>query len=554
MSGHQPPAHELPAAPPATDVTDERAIVTDWQRLDRRTIAVTAVYLVGIAVAVGASLHFRSELPGWLIWSGAAVLVIGVVGFDVVHWWKTQYRITEQRFEVHTGVLFRNRRSIPVDRIRSVDSTANPIQRAFGVAVVKIGTGQQTGKDEELKLDALAQPVAERLRARLLTGARQISPAVAAAEPDDAANTFDTDPVSADGNDSAAHVLSRLNWSWIRYAPLTLSSVLAVGLLLAAVYKPLDLIGLNPIESGLVSKAIAEFEAHPLWLSIGAIVLVALVLGVLGSLVLFVESWWRFELTRETVADPNTGGAAEAFRVRRGLLTTRSLTLERRRLRGVEIIEPFLLRLGHGARTHAVATGMSGRNDALERVDTLLPPAPLTTAQAISARVLDEETAPTTALSGKRHPLAALRRRLVWSLTPVLAGCVALWVLGETVSWFPGWPALIALALLPIAALFAVDAYRNLGHGLTERYLVTRSGTGLRSTVALQRTGIIGWRLRRSFFQRRSGLCTITAATAAGSGAYQVRDIGMRDGVLLAERAVPGLLAPFVERMEQERG
>jgi putative membrane protein len=263
----------------------------------------------------------------------------------------------------------------------------------------------------------------------------------------------------------------------------------------------------------------------PLWLGISAFAVLVLVIALLGSVLIFVEAWWGFRLVREP------GGT---LRIRRGLLTARSVSLEERRLRGVEVVEPLLLRAGRGARTGAVATGLgSGRG-------TLLPPAPRDEAHRVSGAVLTEDPSPTrTAL--RRHPRVALRRRLARAVLPVLAGSAVLWL-----TAVPTWVAWATLGLLPVTVLLAVDAYRNLGHALTSRYLVTRHGAGLRDTVALQRSGVIGWTVSQSFFQRRAGLVTVTATTAAGSGAYRVIDVRTADGLAVAERAVPGLLTPFL--------
>jgi putative membrane protein len=107
-----------------------------------------------------------------------------------------------------------------------------------------------------------------------------------------------------------------------------------------------------------------------------------------------------------------------------------------------------------------------------------------------------------------------------------------------------------ALVLFPVAVALANDAYRALGHTLTGAYpagyLVARSGTVRRATVALQRRGTVGWTVRQSWFQRRAGLVTVVATTAAGTGAYAVRDTAEADGLALADAAVPGLLRPFL--------
>lgn len=105
------------------------------------------------------------------------------------------------------------------------------------------------------------------------------------------------------------------------------------------------------------------------------------------------------------------------------------------------------------------------------------------------------------------------------------------------------------MVLLPVTLAFAVDAYRTLGHGMRGRYLVTSAGAFTHRTVALQREGIVGWKISRTPFQRRAGLFTLGATTAAGEGVHKVRDVTVGQGIALAEEVVPQLLAPFVERV-----
>ncbi|GAA3145489.1 hypothetical protein GCM10020001_080740 [Nonomuraea salmonea] len=70
----------------------------------------------------------------------------------------------------------------------------------------------------------------------------------------------------------------------------------------------------------------------------------------------------------------------------------------------------------------------------------------------------------------------------------------------------------------------------------------------VRRTVALDRRGVAGWTFTETFFQRRSGLVTVSATTAAGRGHYEVVDVGRSDGLDLAAATVPGLLDPFLVR------
>jgi putative membrane protein len=125
---------------------------------------------------------------------------------------------------------------------------------------------------------------------------------------------------------------------------------------------------------------------------------------------------------------------------------------------------------------------------------------------------------------------------------PVVAAAL---VLAATLDW-PVWAWILALVPLPVAAALAYDRVRSLGHAVTATALVSRAGSVVRRRSMLAREGIIGVNLRRSFFQRRAGLVTLTATTAAGDQAYAVLDVTPDEAVRVAEAAAPGLLAPFL--------
>jgi putative membrane protein len=482
----------------------------NWQRLDARMLAVTPLrQLAGFlpVVVVVLVIGVQQDLGGRVYGLMAVVLVVVLGG--MLRWLTTRYRITSERVELRSGLLFRSARSVPRNRIRSVDLTAGPVHRLFGLSVVRIGTGERSdgAESRELTLDAVSKAEADHMRQQLLESADSSGTAATAAP--------------------AVTELAALKWSWLRFAPLTASSLVAVGAVAGAFGQLIGDVGVETVNVGDVRD---KLSMAPLWLGIAALAVFVLVIALVGSVLIFVEAWWGFLLVREPGA---------ALRIRRGLLTTRSVSLEERRLRGIELVEPLLLRVGRGARITAVTTGLGGRRG--QGRDILLPPAPRDEAHRVSGAVLIEDPSPTrTALH--RHPLVALRRRLVRAVLPVLAASATLWL-----APVPAWAAWATLGLLPVTVLLALDAYRNLGHALTSRYLVTRHGAGMRDTVALQRCGVIGWTVSQSLLQRRAGLITLTATTAAGSGGYRVIDIATADGLAVAQQAVPGLLAPFLQ-------
>ena len=438
---------------------------------------------------------------------GIAGLVV-VVG--VVRWRTTRYRITPDRVELHSGWLRRQRRSVPRDRIRTVDLTARLEHRLFGLSVVKVGSASGSSTEHNgLSLDAVSKPEADVLRRELLDH----SPA----------RPSEPEPVEE---------LARLDWSWLRFAPLTFSSLAGVGVIAGAVFNILNELGVDPTEIGAVGDAAGRLTRAPLWAAVGVVATIVLLTAVVGALVLFTERWFAYRLTRERTGD------GSALRVRRGLLTRRSLSVAERRMRGVEIVEPLLLRAGRGAQARALSAGLA--RDAQGGV--LQPPVPRAEAHRVASAALREPSQAITRAPLRRHPPAALRRRLIRALGPAVALVALAFLVG------PAWAGPPSLLLLPLAALVGWDRYRNLGHQLTERYLVSRQGSVARRTVALQRAGVIGWTVRQSVFQRRAGLVTLEAVTGAGAGGYAVLDLAADDAVALADAAVPGLLTALRPR------
>ena len=303
-----------------------------------------------------------------------------------------------------------------------------------------------------------------------------------------------------------------------------MSSLAGIVAVAAAAFNLAFELRIDPRDIGVVADARRRFVEAPLWLGVGVVGLILLAIAVAGSMVLFAERWYGYRLTREPDG---------SLRVRRGLLTRRSLSVSAERLRGAEVTEPLLLRAGHGAQARALSTGLGeGGSGALQ------PPVPRDEAHRVAAVALRAQPSEVTRASLRPHPRAAMRRRLVRAVAPTAAIGALGWLVDPRVT-------VAALVLLPAAVLLAVDRFRGLGHTVTERHVVTRTGGLRRRTVALQRDGVIGWTFRQSVFQRRAGVVTAEVVTAAGRGGYPVLDADTIDAVTFADDATPGLLAPF---------
>ncbi|MBN9757453.1 transmembrane protein, ydbT [Pseudonocardia sp. Ae406_Ps2] len=542
-----------PDAPATGTGTGTPPDEVEWRRLPVQMLLVgPATALLRLAPALVVLVLFGAgsgnSTQVWI--AGAAVVVTVAAG--VVRWRTTRYRITDERVELHSGLLIRQRRSVPRDRIRTVDLTAPLLHRIVGLSVVKVGSGQSRS-DAGLDLDAVTTDEAERLRRELLA-----RPATAAASPATAATGSDpggtgtapggVDGRDADGNGSAGgpadqeepagEELDRIDWSSLRYAPLTVSSLAAIGALAGAGWNLLNETGLDPRSLPGADTVAGELSTAPVWATVLVAVGALLLVMVVGSIVLFVERWWDYRLSREPDG---------TLRVRRGLLTKRSLSVSEQRLRGVTVSEPLLVRaLGGGAQAGALAVGLAG-DDADSGSGALGPPVRRAHAHTVAATAT-RATGPVTDGPLRAHPPRARTRRLVRAVGPALVPAAALGVF----AWFDAavWPVVvgpmvISAALVVVAVPLALDRYRALGHRLDEHYLVARHGSLLRTTTALRRDGVIGWRIRQSLFQRRAGVLTLEATTAAGGGSVQVLDLDPADAVALMAAVTPDPVAPF---------
>ena len=557
------PAAQVAAAPEPAVPTSVTGAGPDgeWHRLSRRMLLVHPVRTLWsmafpiLIAAFGLSRGDGQQL--WWVWVGLVGGVIALLA-GIFTWFVTRYRFTSEQLQLRTGLLSRRVLTAPLDRVRSVDVESSPVHRVLGLAKVQVGTGVDTSR---IELDGLTAAQAGDLRTYLLRrshevgqgagrAAAQATTAVSAGETagqtagETAGHTTDPAPDGA-GHGAPAGVtayptavpdqpeteLARIDWGWLRFAPFSLSSLVVVAGAVGVLAQFGDDLGIDQVEvaqdawAWIIARAVAV---------VAALAVLAIGVGwVLVSTITYVMNWWNLRVVRESNGN---------LRVTRGLLTTHSQTIERAKVRGVRMGEPFLLRFVRGAELTALATGVGVGGTA-----KVLPPAPRDVVTRIGHELLEEDGALTMPLTG--HGPRARRRmhvRQQWGtlfLVAVLAVLTYLldhvWIFDRIPGWLPP-AALVALGLLN--ALIADSAWRNLGHGVTGEHLVVQTGAVIRTREALELAGIIGWTISQTFFQRRRGLADLSATTAAGSEVLVAPDVPVELVVPLVQRSTPGML------------
>ncbi len=452
-----------------------------WQRLSPRMLVVHPVHelLRQIPVLIGSLvLGSATGNPMWALFGLALI-----VGYGLARWFTTSYRIGPDEVQLRTGVLQRKVLSVPRNRIRSVSTDARLLHRLLGLTVLRVSTGQEAKGDTAFALDAVQAEQVPRLRAILLADSLA--------------------PAEEDANEPGRE-LARWQPSWLRYSPLSFTGL---AMILAAVGLAYQAgVGAALQDSRLARSGLDAAERFGVFASLAVVVVTVLVVSVVLSVLRSLVTYGNLVLRHD----------ADVLHLEHGLLRVREHTFDMRRLRGGTLRSPLLVRLFGGARLDAVMTGVDGAGEA----SLLLPPCPRATAETVLAELIARPEAVTGALH--RHGAVATRRRWTRALAlpaVLLAAMVVLY------SWTPSWLWPVWVVLTVCCALLAFDRSRALGHRVDAQWLVARAGSLDRRRDCIAAAGIIGWTVRQTLLQRRAGVATLIAATAAGVKGYRVIDV-----------------------------
>ena len=526
--------HASPSELSGAELAEAEA-ADDWGRLSGRVVAVDLAQTLLSLVPGAIALFIVGTEPSWgTMWPFAAIAFFGVTGAlgNTVRWIFTRYRVTETEVQRRTGIVTRRYRSVRRNRIRSVDTHAKLRHRLGGLRVVEIGAGQQNIAGESaFMLDALAKKDAEQLRRNLMR--TRTAPAQAAAQ-----GSGETDPASAsalvnegtEGDDG--DVLATMQPWWVVYNMVSIwAFVTAAGLLWGAYW----LVGMFGFDLYAWATGLLDWDTLGTFWTVAIIVAAVGAFGMLGMGFNFFTSYWKFELARVSTE------ATSFLRTKRGLFSTREVNRDESRVRGLAISQPVLWRWMGMADTNVITTGLGLWN--MEQPAALLPRGPIGVARKVSDDVLGAPNPLAERLG--RHPIAALRRRLGWAtgIAAVLVLMIA-WPLWTGLA--PVWLLWIALGVWVFGLLGAVAAYLALGHAIRGDYVVMSSGMMSRNTSALRRDAVSTIAVRQSVLQRRLGLASVSAMTAAGWFTYVAPDMAADEAFGFAVETAPGLFDPFV--------
>jgi putative membrane protein len=420
----------------------------------------------------------------------AAGLALVLLVLKWIAWRRFMYGVSATEIVIESGVLHRNRRSIPFDRVQDVDVERTFLARLFGLAKVRIETGAG-GKDEGL-LDSVSLAEADRLR-EAVRASRSGAIASASVEETGAPTQrilFAMDP-------PRLLLFGLFNFSMVYLAGLFAILQTFDNLLPFDIYDPARWIGLAD-----------EYLPARLTLgAIGALLLVAAALGAVAGVVRTVARDYGFRLSLE----------GERLRREQGLFTRKEAVISRRRVQLAEVgggpVRNLFGWAGLSFQTLGAGTDRSGHQSAA-------PFATRSEIEAVLAEVAPLRLPPPPQMIrvSRRHIL----RSAAGALLPALAGIAA------ASYWLPYAPALLAALPLLVGAAALERRYHR--YALADDLLFVSRGVWRRRLWLIPLRNVQSLSLSRGPIQRRLGLATLAIDTAGASMINAPRIVDLRDG------------------------
>lgn len=472
------------------------AVEPAWQRLHPATLALAIVKLgprslnfVPALAAIGFAGKWTYVVPALL-----AFLLFSLVT-AWLQWLRFRFAVGADEVVIESGVLSRQHRTIPFDRIQDVGIEQGLVARALGIAKVGFETGAG-GQENDADLNAIGLDAAQALRTTIRAHRSEAVAPAADAAPEAAAAPAE-DRLLFAMTPRQLLVAGLFNFS------LAALAVVGAAMQLFDNFLPFKFNTFNPVDWIDVAEDYGLDQwvlAHRWVAGVGAAVSL-LFIGFTSGVILMVFANWNFRLTREP----------RALRRTRGLTTRTDVAVPVRRVQAAVVVTGwFRQRFGwHELRLQSLASDGGKEPD-----HQVVPFAQLDAIDPVLAEVAIVR--PDGAQQWQRsHGIIALGG-LVGAMFAASGGLIAL-SLGQPA----GWLGLIAALPVALAALFGARFHRwtDLGDSVA-----IRRGFWKPKMTLLPHASVQSVDLKTDFILRPLGLGTLVFGVPGGSalGAHEI--------------------------------
>jgi len=486
-------------APPPPESTAQSAIApgpmagdTGFRHLHPLSIILKSAAAIGQNLIAIVVLYF-SVFDRNIVYTGLVAFALSafIIGVMTLIWWRFTYQIGVQEIRIKTGLLRRNNRSIPYDRIQDVSLEQKLGSRLLGLATVKLETGAAVGEDG--KLDALLLADARALRDTL----RDYKSGIAADGTQPTAKE-ERPPLFAMDN-RRIFIASLFNFSFILLA------------IMGAIVQNLDFLLPERVFSlwywadELDEQAIINaLSVSARIISVVGVLFSIIAVGVIGGIIRTFIREYGFRLDRVDTGRPG-------FRRRRGLFTLTDMVMPIHRVQAAIIkTGPIRSRFGwHHLQFQSLASDGSGESDhsvapcaQMEEIN------PILTQTGIACVTDDLEF---------HHVDSALwwRDAILWTAVFLSIG------IANGLLLHPAAFGLVLL-IIPVGAVKFLN-WRHHTYAITAAQLFVRRGWWRRKLTILPIRKVQTVDISQSPLDHPLGLATLTVGIAGGSAIAPLR-------------------------------
>jgi putative membrane protein len=483
--------------------TTAEEIAQGWQRTHKLAIAVAALRGLQQALIPIVLVSIGSGGFGGGIFVIVPILlaILGAgVGAAWLRWRRLRYRVGESDIKVEKGLISRQARSVPYERIQDVSLEQKPIPRLFGLVEVRFETG--AGGKDELQLAYVSMDEGERLR-EVVRDQREGAALVEAGE---AAAT----PAIAEPKGELLFAMGpdRLLIYGLFSFSLVVIAVLAGAAQQFDVFLPFDPWDFSEWEDRLAGPG--AWLAGLGWASrvVGGVILflMLIVLGMVTGVVRTFLRDWDFRLEK----------TPKGFRRRRGLLTKTDVVMPVHRVQAVTVGTGLMRRLWgwHGLSFISLAQDAKSANHDV---------APFAQMEEIAPIVKEAGFALPAEATDWHRPSPKYRtdKALLGAIPLLLAGIVTLFF--EPVVWLG--PLFLALAAFEVAHQYYL--WRRERHAVDPKQVLSRRGSLVPRLKIADKVKLHSVSITQGPLAKRRGYANLTFGLAGGTLSF--------DGLPLAE-------------------
>jgi len=420
--------------------------------------------------------------------SVALTVFYGVVALPaiILQYMRFSYRITPKQIVIQKGVIKRQNRSIPIERVQNVQIERNLVARLLGVAKVTIETAGSSATEGSLEYVGLDD-------------AHEIRQAVRSFQHRE---TEDEEQEPAEEDEQSETLFS-----------MSLSEVLLSGafrfslLYIAVMFSVLELVNPEVIiqrvlrSQGRIDQITNTMAAHPVITVIGTVVL-AVFLGWISGIAIHLARYYGFELWLD----------GDKLRKRHGLFTVTEGTIPLKKVQALILRTNPLMRLFGWYELEVQTVGMNVDEQGHRVIAPFAQYAPIL---ALAQRVRSFELPDSF---GSVSPITIRRRffRYTMALAALLLPVIYFW----PADWWqfggaalPWW----GFALVPFILGWAGLQYRNHDYATRNDGLYIRRGVLAHYLWIIPVEKFHTFHATATIFQRRLGLKTLFVDTAGAA-------------------------------------